>query len=93
MSYNNRGISYVSKGRYTPAIADFDRAIEINPRYAKAYTNRGNVYWHRGQYDQAVSDYNKALSINPRDAVTYNNRGILNSLRSSAWSSGNGSDA
>ncbi len=93
VAYNNRGIAYVSKGRYIPAIADFDRAIEINPRYAKAYTNRGNVYWHRGQYDQAVSDYNKALSINPRDAVTYNNRGIMNPLRSSACSSGNGSDA
>ncbi len=75
-AYIERGIAYASYCKYDQAIANFDRAIEINPRYAKAYTHRGNVYWHKRQYTQAIANYSTALVINPRDAVAYNNRGI-----------------
>jgi len=71
--YNNRGIAYGEKGQYDQAISDFNKAIEINPRYGQAYNNRGIVYRLKGQYDQAISDFNKAIEINPRDAQTYNN--------------------
>ena len=71
--YNNRGIAYGEKGQYDQALSDFNKAIEINPRYVKAYNNRGIVYRLKGQYDQAISDFNKAIEINPRDAQTYNN--------------------
>jgi tetratricopeptide (TPR) repeat protein len=71
--YNNRGIAFAEKGQYDQAISDFNRAIEINPRYNKAYNNRGIVYRLRGQYNQAISDFNKAIATNPLDAEAYNN--------------------
>jgi Tfp pilus assembly protein PilF len=71
--YNNRGIAYGEKGQYDQAISDFNKAIEINPRYVKAYNNRGIIYRLKGQYEQAISDFNKAIEINPMDAQTYNN--------------------
>ncbi len=70
--YNNRGIAYGEKGQYDQAISDFNKAIEINPRYEKAYSNRGIVYRLKGQYDQAISDFNKAIEISPTDAQAYN---------------------
>jgi tetratricopeptide (TPR) repeat protein len=70
--YNNRGIAYGEKGQYDQAISDFNKAIEINPRYNKAYNNRGIVYRLKGQYDQAISDFNKAIEINPLDGEAYN---------------------
>ncbi len=75
-AYNNRGVAYRSKGQYDQAISDFNKALEINPRYARAHYNRGNTYYQMGRYDQAISDYNKALEINPRHAKAYNNRGV-----------------
>ena len=71
--YNNRGTVLGEKGQFDQAISDFNRAIEINPRYIKAYNNRGIVYRLKGQYDRAILDFNKAIEINPLDAEGYNN--------------------
>jgi tetratricopeptide (TPR) repeat protein len=71
--YNNRGTAYGEKGQYDQAISDFNKAIEINPRYNTAYNNRGIVYRLKGQYDHAISDFNKAIGINPLDPEAYNN--------------------
>jgi tetratricopeptide (TPR) repeat protein len=75
--YNNRGAAYGEKGQYDQAISDFNKAIEINPRYHKAYNNRGIVHRRKGQYDGAISDFNKAIEINPLDAEAYNNMAWL----------------
>ena len=61
----------------TFSIADFDKAIEINPSDADAYYNRGVAYGHKGQHDKAISDYSKAIEINPRHAFAYYNRGLI----------------
>jgi tetratricopeptide (TPR) repeat protein len=76
VAYIEQGIAYASYCKYDQAIASFDHALEINPRYAKAYTHRGNVYWHKGQYNQAIANYSIALELNPRDVMAFNNRGI-----------------
>ena len=47
------------------AMAAYNRAIEINPRYARAYANRGDIWRKMGNRDNAVADYRHALSIDP----------------------------
>ena len=39
-----KGITYAIKGHTEEAISAYNKAIEINPRYANAYFNRGNAY-------------------------------------------------
>ena len=47
MAYNGRGFGYYNKNDNDRAIADYDQAIQINPKFALAFNNRGNVYYDR----------------------------------------------
>ena len=69
-------MTYDKQDQFDEAISDYNKAIEIDPKYAKAYNNRGWVYHREGLYDKAISDYNKAIVINPRYAQAYVNRGV-----------------
>ncbi len=64
-AYNNRGRAYGEKGLHDRAIADYDKAIKLNPKHAKAYNNRGITYEVKGDKERAIADYRKALQIQP----------------------------
>ena len=63
-------------GDYQGAIADYDKAIERNPRFAVAYNNRGNAKSTLEDHQGAIADYDKAIKFNPKYAKAYKNRGI-----------------
>lgn len=74
-AYNIRGAALGKAGRYDDAIADFNRALQINPRFAQAYANRGLVYRLKNDDANALADYNRALQVNPQYANAYVRRG------------------
>ena len=41
------------------AIADYSKAIEINPHYDVAYDNRGVAYCSKGNFDACIEDCTK----------------------------------
>jgi S1-C subfamily serine protease/Tfp pilus assembly protein PilF len=59
------------------AIANFDRAIELNPRYTIAYFARAFVQNQVQAYRQALNDYDRAINLNPRYVNAYINRALL----------------
>jgi hypothetical protein len=73
----SRGVAYGKLGNYALAISDFDRAIEINPKYADTYYNRGLTYRKLGNHRQALEDFDRAIEINPEYAEAYYNRGVV----------------
>lgn len=79
--YLFKGISNANKGQYKQAIKDYNKAIEINPKYAEAYYNMGNIYAINSHYDRAISNYNKAIEINQKFYIAYVNRGNAYSNR------------
>ena len=61
---------------YRGAIADYTKAIEINPNYPYAYYNRGYSKGRLGDLRGSITDYTKAIEVDPIDAKAYNNRGV-----------------
>ena len=55
-------------------MADCNRAIELNPKYAVAYNYRGLVKQDKGDFEGALADYARAIEINPKYAEAYANR-------------------
>jgi tetratricopeptide (TPR) repeat protein len=68
VNYFNRGNAYHDKGDNDRAIADYARAISIDPKFAIPYYNRGLIYNKKGDYDRAIADYTQAIGVDPRYA-------------------------
>ncbi len=62
-------------GRFADAFDDFNRSIELNPKFAKAYSNRGALYVQAGKLDKASDDYRQAIALDPELAVAHKGRG------------------
>ena len=69
------------RGKLEEAVADYDRAVEINPRYSEAYNNRGAVRFTEGKLEEAIADFDRAIESNPRNAEAFMNRGLARLLQ------------
>ena len=48
VSHTNRGAALLEAGDVQAAMADFNAAILLNPRFASTYNNRGSVLSDQG---------------------------------------------
>ncbi|PSB01406.1 serine protease [Merismopedia glauca] len=70
-----KGTDLSEKKDYRGAIEAYSKALEINPKYAKAYFDRGNARYYLKEYAQAIADYTQAIALDPKYAFAYYNRG------------------
>ena len=59
---------------YKGAIADFTKAITLNPKNAIAFYYRANCKQNLQDYKGAVEDYTKAIKLKPAYSAAYTNR-------------------
>ncbi len=70
------GNAKFGQGNLRGAIADYDRAIELNPNYAEAYFLRGVAKVMLGDHDGAIADCGRAIALKPDYAEAYFFRGV-----------------
>ena len=76
--YYNSGVSKHNSKDYYGAIADYTKAIELNPDFIQIYFNRGISKYNSKDYYGAIADYTKYISLNPDEAIAmaYANRAM-----------------
>jgi tetratricopeptide (TPR) repeat protein len=62
-AYMERGNAHRFLGEMDPAIADFEKAVDLDPSLAPAYTSLGSIYRDRGDRQRALDEYSKSIAI------------------------------
>ncbi|KAK9927483.1 hypothetical protein M0R45_024664 [Rubus argutus] len=75
--YSNRSASYASLHKYSEALTDAKKTVELKPDWVKGYSRLGAAHHGLGHFDDAVSAYKKGLEIDP------NNDGLKSGLADS----------
>jgi tetratricopeptide (TPR) repeat protein len=77
-AYIGRGQHYYEKDDYDRAIADFDKAIPLKPKWLQlAYGNRGNAYAMKKQDQDAIDSYDSAISLDTNYSAAFTGRGLI----------------
>lgn len=75
MYFGERGVCKFNLG-YKSALADMNRAAELEPHNPYRYSARAYIKDKTGDIRGAIADYQKCLELDPEDAIALNNLGI-----------------
>src|SRR5262249_55720588 len=66
---------WLEKGAVEEAMAEFSKAIELNPKDSVRWNERGYAYFTLRKWDKALADLNKAIELDPKYPNGWNGRG------------------
>jgi tetratricopeptide (TPR) repeat protein len=81
IEYVDRGYRLMGEGSVKSALADFDKAIELNPSYARAHADRGVALVHLKRLDEAEAALRRSRELNDNDFVVHQGLGMLHFAR------------
>jgi tetratricopeptide (TPR) repeat protein len=73
--HNNLGNVFLRQGRMDEAVAQFQKALAINPKDANTHYNLGNAFRQQGGVNEAIAHFQMALAIKPQFAEAHYNLG------------------
>ena len=74
------GITVAQLGLWQEAIYRWERASEIDPRYAAAWNNLGIAYEHEGLFDKARDAYEMAIDLEPDNVMIQQNHDLFREI-------------
>lgn len=73
--WNKLGMAYQHMYALDIAKLQYEKALQLNPKYPEALNNLGTVYYGQQNYHKAEKYYQKAIHIKPNTATFYSNLG------------------
>jgi Tfp pilus assembly protein PilF len=67
-AHYDRGRSYKQKGDLTNAMAEFEEALRIEPRYYRALIGAADAWLRKGEYERAATVAKLAIDVDPDGA-------------------------
>ena len=64
------GVILKLAGNYDQAIAAYQRAIQLDPKYAVPHNNLGDVFVKLGRFDEARCEFNERIRLAPENPFT-----------------------
>ena len=77
----NRAIAYLKDEKFDAAMADRKRALDINPKFAKAYNRMSKCQIALGQLVEATISLQKSIELEPANAVNKKDQKYLSDLK------------
>ena len=85
VAYNDRAAAWADEGDillaqgdnkrakkdYDQAMADYAKAIDVNPTWGMLFTNRGLTWQRLGEYQKALDDFNRSIDVEPGYGQAY----------------------
>ncbi|URL61133.1 tetratricopeptide repeat protein [uncultured bacterium] len=62
--YSNRGLTKEHLRDFKGALADYNKTLSLDPKYAVGYCNRGGVKYNMKKYQDAIADFKTAIKLN-----------------------------
>ena len=70
-SYLNLGAVYQRKGDFEAALANYQKAQNLDPSNPAIKLNIGSLYQAQGNYEKAIELYNEIIISNPKEKLAY----------------------
>jgi len=79
-THNGLGFVLARQGRTDDAVAEFRKAIDVNPTFTPAYNNLAEALATQGRLEDAAAYYRRSLAEKPSAAVSQALGGVLRKL-------------
>jgi tetratricopeptide (TPR) repeat protein len=73
----SRGNKLIAEAAYVEAIAQYEEAVELDPKHAEAINNLGSALSFQGRYEEAERCFREAMAIKPNFPDPHANLGVL----------------
>ncbi len=73
--YQNRANANFVMGEYDAAIADYNKAVELNPKEPTIFFSRALAHFNNKSFNPAIADFDKVIELDPKEAMAYFKRG------------------
>ena len=75
-THDDLGKVYVRQGQYDRAIAEHQKAVDLDPDFAQAYTHLGIAHSLSGELSRAAELHLQAIALDPEMAQAHYNLGV-----------------